>query len=403
MTDLPRTADFVVVGAGIVGLALALEVRRRHPSAGVVVLEKEPRPGAHQSGRNSGVLHAGFYYAADSLKARLCRDGNRRMQEWCAEHGVAVQRCGKLVVARDGTEHAALDELLGRARRNGVPLEPVDDARAVEPHAAPGARALWSPTTAVVDPTAVMTRMAEVARQSGIVIASGAEWKSPSPRKGEAASIVAQTTAGTISAGFLVNAAGLHADRVARAYGFARDLAILPVKGRYLHGNAAAPPLRTHVYPVPDLAMPFLGVHLTLRAHGGIKIGPTASPAPWREAYAALDRFSLRDVAESVAIGTRLFAANPAFRGHVRGEVAKLLRHTLVRHAAALVPALAPSQFDRWGRSGIRAQLVDLRRRTLVMDFHHESDANSLHVLNAVSPAFTCALAFAAHLAERIP
>jgi (S)-2-hydroxyglutarate dehydrogenase len=397
MVELPRTADFVVVGGGVVGLTIALELRRRQPDAAIVVLEKEPRAGEHQSGRNSGVLHAGFYYAADSLKARLCRDGNRRMQTWCDEQGIAVRRCGKLVVARIEAEHARLDELASRARANGVRLEPVDEADAcrIEPLARTVGRALWSPTTAVVDPRRVMERLAETARDAGILVATGAAW---SGRRGA----TVHTPRGDVDAGYLVNAAGLHADRIARSYGFADGLTIFPVTGRYLLGNADAPALRTLVYPVPDLGMPFLGVHLTVTAHAGVKIGPTAFPAPWREAY-GLERFSAADLAGNLAVAARLFAASAAFRRHAAGELGKIRRRKLVQHAARLVPGLDAAAFDRWGPPGIRAQLVDLRRRELVMDFHHEGDDRSLHVLNAVSPAFTCAFAFAEHVANAIP
>lgn len=369
---LPRTCDVVVVGAGVVGLTIALELRRRHPSSRIVVLEKETRAGAHASGRNSGVLHAGFYYSADSLKARLTRDGNRRLSEWCREHDVAVNRCGKLVVARSEAEHAGLDELLRRARVNGVEVEEVDEdgARRIEPHARTVGRALYSPTTAAVDPSQVMLRLEEHAEQNHVAVETRTAWRG---RRGT----TVLTDVDAIDAGYVVNAAGLYADRVAQAYGFGQDCVMLPFRGTYLHGNEAAPTLRTHVYPVPDLAMPFLGVHFTVTVDGHVKIGPTALPAPWREAYHVLrkpERFSARDLGEALGQGLRLLATNGSFRRHALREAPKLSRRRLLRHAAELVPGVTAAEFDRWGRPGIRAQLVDKRKGELVMDFRFEGD-----------------------------
>jgi (S)-2-hydroxyglutarate dehydrogenase len=389
---LPPSADVVIVGGGIVGLTIALELRHRRPTASIVVIEKEHAVGMHASGRNSGVLHAGFYYTADSLKAKLTRDGNRRLAAWCDEHGVPLRRCGKLVVARDASEHAGLDLLLERAALNGVPLEAVDeaDARRIEPRIRTAGRALWSPTTAAVDPGAVMRAMAVQAQRRAITLAVNTRWLSHAPG-------LVRTLAGTVAAGYVVNAAGLHADRIAHAYGFGANLRILPFRGTYLYASPDAPELRTHVYPVPDLDMPFLGVHFTVTADGTSKIGPTAFPLPWREAYdlTSLSGASTRDVVETVASSLALFADDPSFRRHAATELPKLRRSHLVKHAAELIEGVGPDDYLRWGRPGIRAQLYDAAKRRLVMDFRFEGDDRSMHVLNAVSPAFTCSLAFA--------
>ena len=397
---LPRRCDVVVVGAGVVGLTIALELRRRHPTSRIVVLEKETRAGAHASGRNSGVLHAGFYYSADSLKARLTRDGNRRLAEWCEEHDVPVRRSGKLVVARSQADHAGLDELLRRGKQNGVELEEVDEdeAHRIEPLARTAGRALYSPTTSAVDPSQVMQRLEEHAERCQVAVETRTAWRG---RRGT--KVLTSTDA--IEAGYVVNAAGLYADRVAQAYGFGQDYVMLPFRGTYLYGNDSAPALRTHVYPVPDLGMPFLGVHFTVTVDGHVKIGPTALPAPWREAYRLLgkpERFSLRDLSEALGQGLRLLATNGSFRRHAVHEAPKLSRRRLVRHAAELVPGVRAAQFDRWGRPGIRAQLLDKRKGELVMDFRFEGDERSMHILNAVSPAFTCAFAFAEMVVDAI-
>lgn len=394
MNDLPRTCDFLVIGAGVVGLTIALALRRRHPEASIVVVEKEGRVGEHASGRNSGVIHAGFYYSADSLKARLTRTGNQRLTAWCEERGVAVRRCGKLVVARDAADLPGLDELARRGAANGVPLEAVDadEARRLEPHAFTHERALFSPSTSVVDPEAVMAELARAGRDAGIAIHLDTAWRGfLAPRT--------QTSRGTIEAGFVVNAAGLFADRVAQAHGFAENLVMLPFKGLYLYGDEAAPPLRMHVYPVPDLDMPFLGVHFTVTVDGRVKIGPTAMPAPWREGYdlsgASRARFTLDEVFESARAAGAMLTRDASFRRHALREAPKMVGPLLVRDARRLVPTARAAAFTRWGRPGIRAQLFDRARSRLVMDFHYEGDDRSLHVLNAVSPAFTCSFAFA--------
>ena len=394
LSELPRRCDFLVVGAGVVGLTIALALRERHPRASIVVIDKEARVGEHASGRNSGVLHAGFYYSADSLKARLTRLGNQRMTAWCEEQGLPLRRCGKLVVTRDESELAGLDELARRGAQNGVPLETVSarEAREIEPEAETHERALFSPSTSVVDPAAVMESLAASATARGIALCLQTAWRGfRSP--------VTRTSRGSIEAGYLVNAAGLFADRVAQAHGFAEDLTMLPFKGLYLYGNDQAPPLRTHVYPVPDLGMPFLGVHFTVTVDGRVKIGPTAMPAPWREGYdfspASRARFVLSELDETTRLTARMLFADGSFLRHALRETPKMIAPLLVRDAQALVPRARAAHFERWGRPGIRAQLFDRGRSRLVMDFCYEGDGRSMHVLNAVSPAFTCSFPFA--------
>ena len=275
-TPLPSTADFLIIGGGVVGLTVALELRRRHPQDRIVVIEKERHTGYHASGRNSGVLHAGFYYTADSLKARFTREGNEQLTAWCTERGVPLRRCGKLVVARSPAEHAGLDMLLERGKRNGVPLESITaaEAREIEPRVRTCERALFSPTTTSVDPRVVMAELTLELSEKGIALCTDTTWTGRTGR-------ITHTSAGDVDAGYLVNAAGLYADRIARDYGVAEGYRMLPFKGLYLHANDRAGPLRCHVYPVPDLEMPFLGVHFTVAADGHVHIGPTALPALW--------------------------------------------------------------------------------------------------------------------------
>lgn len=397
MPDAGARPDFLVIGAGIVGVTIALELRRRYPTASISVLEKELALGAHTSGRNSGVLHAGFYYGADSLKARFTREGNARLTAYCAARKLAINRCGKLVVAADERDLPGLDELLRRAKASGVALEEVPEERMheIEPRARTVGRALYSPTTASVDPVQVLESLARDAREEGIAIVQGGRYT------GRAGHRIA-TSAGTFQPGYVVNAAGLHADSVARDFGFSERYRILPFKGIYLYG-APGEVLRTHVYPVPNLANPFLGVHFTVTVGGRAKIGPTAIPAFWREQYAGLHNFNLREFGEILAREAGLLARNDfGFRDLAAAEIGKYRRRTLARLAGRLVDGVDPARYREWGRAGIRAQLLDIRERRLEMDFRIEGDDRSMHVLNAVSPAFTAAMPFAEHVADRI-
>lgn len=393
-----ETCDFLVVGGGVVGLSIARELRRRRLEASVVLLDKEPGPARHSSGRNSGVLHAGFYYTADSLKARFTRAGNLAWTEYCRQRALPLRACGKLVVASRESDLPILDELLKRGRANGVPVEMVDEkaAREIEPRAKTIQHALFSPSTSVVDPAACMASLADDARREGVDVRWSTAYVGRGGRR-------VRTSRGEISAGFVVNAAGLYADRVARDFGFSARYRILPFKGLYLYSEEPAGAFRAHIYPVPDIRNPFLGVHFTVTVDGRVKIGPTAIPALWRENYSGLDNFSFSEMAEIVLRQAGLFFGSGFdFRRLAWEEVRKNSRWVMTGLAAALADGVKESDYRRWGKPGIRAQLIDIETRKLAMDFLLEGDADSLHVLNAVSPGFTCAFPFAAHVVDRI-
>lgn len=372
-------ADFVVVGAGIVGLSVALELKRRDRAARVVVLDKEPAVAQHASGRNSGVLHAGFYYTPDSLKARFTRVGNERLTAYCLERKLPLLQCGKLVVAQSESELPRLDELLHRGQANGVKLSMISaaEAKEIEPRAITVERAIWSPATSTVDPHAVMQSLLTDARDAGIDVRFGAPFRATTAR-------------------YVVNAAGLQADTIARRFGFARDYRILPFKGLYLYSDEPPHAFRTHIYPVPDPRFPFLGVHFTLTVDGRAKIGPTAIPALWREQYGGLRGFRAGEMIEIAVRGLRL-----ALHERLLPRFFASRAH-LVRPASRLATGVRAEDYTHWGKPGIRAQLYDTRRGALEMDFVLEGDARSLHILNAVSPGFTCAFPFAEHVVDTI-
>jgi len=379
-------SDFLIAGGGIIGLSVARELKRRHRGARVLVLDKEPRLAMHASGRNSGVLHAGFYYSPDSLKARFTRLGNARLTEYCLERGLPIRQCGKLVVARSEGELPQLDELHRRGVANGVALQMItaEEARAIEPRARVFERAIWSPSTSTVDPHAVMASLQRDALAEGIEIRLDTLYRR-----------------NDFDAGFVVNAAGLYADVVAREFGFSQSYRILPFKGRYLYSSEPPGALRTHIYPVPDPLFPFLGIHLTVAVDGSVKIGPTAAPALWREQYDAFEGFHAGEALGIAVRGIALMTGDAALRRHAFAELRKS-RRGIVALAASLAGGVRAEDYTRWGKPGIRAQLYDVRRRALEMDFVLEGDQRSLHILNAVSPGFTCAIPFAEYVADRI-
>ena len=392
------TSDFLVIGGGVIGLNIARGLRRVFPSASVRLIEKELNCGLHASGRNSGVLHAGFYYSPDSLKAKFTWSGNRLLSAYCEEKGIPLNKCGKLVVARDHSEHAGLDELLRRGGTNGIPLDSISEkeAKAIEPRVKTCERALFSPATSTVDPSLVMQAMKKDALDEGVQLHCGVRYVSLHKQQ-------VTTTEGHYDAGYVVNAAGLYADRIARDFGFAERYRILPFKGLYLYSNEPPGSIRTNIYPVPDLKNPFLGVHFTVAASGKAKIGPTAIPGLWREQYDGMANFQLNEFIEVAMRGLGLLASSKFdFKALALREAAKYSKFKMVSLASDLAEGVKPEHYQTWGKPGIRAQLLDIKQRKLEMDFVLEGDDRSMHVLNAVSPAFTCSLPFSEYVCERI-
>jgi len=391
----PR-ADILVVGAGIVGLTLVRELLGRG-AENVWVVEKEPELGRHASGRNSGVLHAGIYYAPDSRKAQTCLAGNRLMREYCREKGLPVLECGKVVVARDETELPGLDELARRAAANGAPVEMVDEKQLaeIEPAARTVGRALHSLLTAVVDPRAILAALrADVEASGRARILTGVEVQ------GLAGSAAVRTTAGDIAFGRLVNAAGAHCDVVARHFGVGLDYRLIPFKGIYRKlRRGSRLQVNGNIYPVPDPRNPFLGVHFTRSVHGDVYLGPTAIPAFGRENY-GLFRGMDGDAPRIAFEDAVLFVRNRGFRSVALSEPRKYIPSFLHRDAARLVKEFDPGEVESAEKVGIRPQLVDWRTKTLVMDFLVERSGDTLHVLNPISPAFTSAMALARQVAD---
>jgi (S)-2-hydroxyglutarate dehydrogenase len=393
------SADVVVVGAGILGLAVARDLRNRDPDLSICVLEKEAAIGSHQTSHNSGVIHGGIYYPPGSLKAQLCVEGARELYEFCEEHGVPYERCGKLIVALDRSELRRLDELERRGYANGVPGLRRLDAGAIceiEPNAT-GIAALHSPATGIVDFSAVARAMASELRGAGVEVLTSCEVTRVAPAKRR---LRIAHTRGTTDARFAVFCAGAWSDRLAHGAGAPRDPRIVPFRGAYLKLRPAARSLvRALIYPVPDPGLPFLGVHLTRHVSGEVLVGPTALLAPSRDAY-RLARIRPRDVAASLAWPGTWRMMRRWWRTGATELRHAVSRSQLVREAARYVPELSPQDVAP-AFAGVRAQAVG-RDGRLVDDFVFSSTERALHVRNAPSPAATSALAIARRVADDV-
>jgi L-2-hydroxyglutarate oxidase len=384
----------VVIGGGIVGLATAYEILRDRPHAKVTILEKEDRLAGHQTGHNSGVIHAGVYYAPGSLKARLCQAGSQSMVDFCAKHDIPVRVTGKLIVATDSSELPRLEALYERASANGLPVRMVTpvEAREYEPNVACVA-ATHVPTTGIVDFGQVSRTLGELVSAAGGEVRLGTRVTAISDD-------VVETTTGTLRAEHLINCAGLYADRVARMAGLDAPARIIPFRGEYYELRPDRRPLVNGlIYPVPDPKFPFLGVHLTRMIDGSVHAGPNAVLALAREGY-SWGRVRPRDVVDSATYPGlwRLARRNlPYAWSEVRRS---LSRKRFARSVARLVPAITAADLVRAG-AGVRAQAVFPDGR-LVEDFLIVRRPGQVHVLNAPSPAATSSLEIAKYIVSQL-
>lgn len=388
--------DVLIAGAGIVGLATAYELSRRGHS--VTVLDKEPEVAAHQTGHNSGVIHSGLYYAPGSLKATLGVRGAESMRDFAQEHGVAVDICGKLVVATTQAQVPALLRLLDRGRANGVPVRLIspEEAREFEPHVACVA-ALRVDTTGIVDFRGVCAALARLIGQNGGQVRLGTEIVGID---GRFDGVTVTTTAGEVTAAQFVNCAGLHSDRLARLAGLDPAVRIIPFRGEYFELAAAQEYLVTGlIYPVPDPTLPFLGVHLTRMIAGGVHAGPNAVLALAREGYTwgAVDR---HDVSDSLAWPGLWRLGRRYWRTGITEVARSVSDKRFLASLRELVPEL-PDGCLRPSHAGVRAQALH-RDGRLVDDFYYERGIRQVHVLNAPSPAATASLEIGRRIADEV-
>jgi L-2-hydroxyglutarate oxidase LhgO len=384
--------DYIIIGGGIIGLNIAKELKLRDNLSKILLIEKEKEVAQHSSGRNSGVLHAGFYYSANSLKAKFTKEGNAALKEFCKKRGLYVNECAKVVIAQDEKEAIGLEELKRRGDANGVELHWMNEEELNEkyPNLKTHKKALFCPTTATVNPKEVTLEFKKYIQELDVEVLLDCKYI----KRVEGNEIV--TSKGSFKTKKLINAAGLYADKIAKNFGFSKDFVIIPFKGIYLKDKNNISKLTTNVYPVPNLENPFLGVHYTLTVDDESKIGPTAIPAFWRENYKGFSNFSLSEFSQILFYETKLFLTNAfGFRQLAFSEIKKYNLNYLKGLATKLTRNMNHSGFDSWSTPGIRAQLLNTKTLELVQDFVVQSDENSVHVLNAVSPAFTSSIPFA--------
>jgi len=393
--------DVAIVGAGIIGLTTAYVLKQRHPNLHIVIFDKEAREGVHASGRNSGVLHCGIYYGNESLKAKVCARGAKQMLAFAKAHHIPHRQSGKVIVATSEAQLPTFERLMQNAKDNDIRVErlSLSALHAREPAAAPGVAALYCPDTAVIDSPKVLVTL------RALLTASGVEFRFNCPvRRGKSPQSLS-TPQGVFNYGYLFNCAGAYADSLAKQFGYAKQYALLPFKGMYWKlAPEAAARVQANIYPVPDIGLPFLGVHLTRVMSGDVYVGPTAIPVLGRENYQG---FSGMRFLETCAVGTRLlslYARNHNnFRLLAHTELAKYRKSVFLAAAQKLMPSLVESDFVPTHKAGIRPQLMNTKTGKLEMDYIFEQDEHALHVLNAISPAFTSAFAFAEMIVERSP
>jgi L-2-hydroxyglutarate oxidase LhgO len=388
--------EVLIVGAGIIGLTIARELLKRGIED-VLIIEKENTLGAHASGRNSGVLHAGVYYTPDTLKAKFCIRGNRLMKDFCHEKRLTLRETGKVIVAKDESRLEGLYELKQRADLSGARVFIIDrkELSEIEPYAATYEKALFSPDTAVINPKEVLKALLDDLESSGKVkILYGTAFLKLKSNH------TALTSQGTVNFRKFINAGGAYADRIAYWFGVGKDYRILPFKGTYKSLRKERSYLvRGNIYPVPDLRNPFLGVHLTRGTDDKVYVGPTAIPAFGREDYGFFNNVSLETLPILYRDGVLLFR-NSAFRSVAVSELKKYLKRFFLEEAKGLVPELSLDDLEDTDKVGIRPQLVHWPTKRLVMDFVLIKEGDSLHVLNAISPAFTSSMAFAEYAVD---
>ena len=394
--------DHIIIGAGIIGISLGLALLERNPSRKVLIIDKENKPGVHASGRNSGVLHAGFYYSPDSLKAKFCRLGNLELRKFCKENNLRIIETGKVVVCQDKQDVLRLEELYRRGVENGVDIElhSFQELSRIEPAAQTIDKFIWSPTTAVGSPKDVIEKLSEKFVKSGGKFLFNQKVKLIKKNN----EVLIQTKSANYFAKAIINSAGAYAAELAKQVNVGREYVCMPFLGAYKKTNLLSQNPKRLVYPVPNPVNPFLGVHTTITLNNELKIGPTAFPVIGKEQYKAIDGFSFKDLAEFLSSSRALLRSNSVnLLGLAQEEVLKLFTKPLLKRTQKLSDSLQINK--NWVKhpSGIRAQIINTKTKTIEMDYIVESDKNVVHVLNAVSPGWTSSLPFARWVVENQP
>ena len=401
MTEL-ENYDYVIIGAGIIGISLGIELLTQKPTKKILIIDKETRPGVHASGRNSGVLHAGFYYSPDSLKAKFCKQGNLELKKFCNTNNLEVKETGKVVVCQDKNDVTRLMNLFERGIANGVEIELLEsnELSRIEPAAQTVDKFIWSPTTAVGNPKEIIKKLAEKFTDMGGLFRFNSRVKLINKNN----EVLIEGDGYILSATSIINSAGAYASELAKQVGVGHEYVCLPFLGAYRKSEFIAGNPKRLVYPVPNPINPFLGVHTTNTLSDEIKIGPTAFPVIGREQYKFLDGFNAKELRDFyLATKTLLKSDSVNILGLAKSEGIKLFKRPLIKKAKRLTNALDLNQKWKNYPAGIRAQIVNLDTKVIEMDYIVRSDKNVVHILNAVSPGWTSSIPFSRWIVENQP
>ena len=401
MTEL-ENYDYVIIGAGIIGISLGIELLTQKPTKKILIIDKETRPGVHASGRNSGVLHAGFYYSPDSLKAKFCKQGNLELKKFCNTNNLEVKETGKVVVCQDKNDVTRLMNLYERGIANGVEIELLEskELSRIEPAAQTVDKFIWSPTTAVGNPKEIIEKLAEKFTKMGGLFRFNSRVKLIN----KSHEVLIEGDGYILSATSIINSAGAYASELAKQVGVGHEYVCLPFLGAYRKSEFVAGNPKRLVYPVPNPINPFLGVHTTNTLSDEIKIGPTAFPVIGKEQYKFLDGFNAKELRDFyLATKTLLKSDSVNILGLAKSEGIKLFKRPLIKKAKRLTNALDLNQKWKNYPAGIRAQIVNLDTKVIEMDYIVRSDKNVVHILNAVSPGWTSSIPFSRWIVENQP
>ena len=401
MTEL-ENYDYVIIGAGIIGISLGIELLTQKPTKKILIIDKETRPGVHASGRNSGVLHAGFYYSPDSLKAKFCKQGNLELKKFCNTNNLEVKETGKVVVCQDKNDVTRLMNLYERGIANGVEIELLEskELSRIEPAAQTVDKFIWSPTTAVGNPKEIIKKLAEKFTKMGGLFRFNSRVKLINKSN----EVLIEGDGYILSATSIINSAGAYASELAKQVGVGHEYVCLPFLGAYRKSEFVAGNPKRLVYPVPNPINPFLGVHTTNTLSDEIKIGPTAFPVIGKEQYKFLDGFNAKELRDFyLATKTLLKSDSVNILGLAKSEGIKLFKRPLIKKAKRLTNALDLNQKWKNYPAGIRAQIVNLDTKVIEMDYIVRSDKNAVHILNAVSPGWTSSIPFSRWIVENQP
>jgi (S)-2-hydroxyglutarate dehydrogenase len=399
---LVNSYDLIILGAGITGLSVARQKLLDEPNCRVLVIEKEPKIGMHGSGRNSGVLHSGIYYPSDTLKAKFCSEGSELMASYCEKYNLPLMKCGKVILPTKSEDEDQIDLLYKRGVKNGASVKIISqkELREIEPEASTIAqRALYSPNTSVIDPYAVLSKIQSELNNSDVTILFNEKVISANPDQ----STITTNKDNNFKYKHLINCTGQYSDVVSKLFNVGKKYTLLPFKGLY-YGLSKNSNIRLNglIYPVPDLSIPFLGIHSVKLVNGSVYFGPTAIPAFGRENYQGFEGVNIKDASSISYHLLRQYISNKkGFRAYTHQEASRFLKSEFLKSMQSLVPNLSSNDLVISHKVGIRAQLLDTKRNELVMDFVVERVDNTTHVLNAVSPAFTSAFSFAKYILNK--